>query len=139
MLFATVALDAGRFQWSQMPVAMQWIGATALMAAFAGVWWCTSANHFLSANARIQRERGQRVVRHGPYRFVRHPMYASLIVLTFGMALMLGSWLAVAPAGLIAGLLAIRGRLEDRMLRNELEGYREYVNQVHELLIPELW
>jgi protein-S-isoprenylcysteine O-methyltransferase Ste14 len=138
-LFATAALDAGRFRWSEMPAAVQAIGAAGVIAAFVVIWWCTAANHFLSSNARIQSERGQRVVQHGPYRFVRHPMYTSLIVLMIGMALILGSWLAVVPATLIAVLLVIRTSLEDRMLTTELAGYREYANQVHERLLPGLW
>ena len=138
-LFATAALDAGRFRWSEMPAAVQAIGAVGIIAAFVVIWWCTAANHFLSSNARIQSERGQRVVQHGPYRFVRHPMYTSLIVLMIGMALILGSWLAVVPATLIAVLLVVRTSLEDRMLTTELAGYREYAKQVHERLLPGLW
>ena len=138
-LFATAALDAGRFRWSEMPVAVQAIGAAAIVAAFVVIWWCTAANHFLSSNARIQSERGHRVVQDGPYRFVRHPMYTSLIVLMLGMALVLGSWLAVVPAILIAVLLVVRTSLEDGMLKTELAGYREYANQVHERLLPGLW
>ena len=138
-LFATAALDAGRFRWSEMPTAVQAVGAVALIAAFVVIWWCTAANRFLSADARIQSERGQRVVQQGPYRFVRHPMYTSLIVLMIGMALILGSWLAVVPAALIGVLLVVRTSLEDRMLTTELAGYREYANQVHDRLLPGLW
>jgi len=139
MLFATAALDAGRFRWSDMSIAVQALGAVSLIAAFLVIWWCTASNHFLSANARIQSERGQKVVRQGPYRFVRHPMYTSLIVLMFGMALTLGSWLAIVPAGLIALLLVVRTSLEDRMLTAQLTGYREYANDVRERLFPGLW
>ena len=66
-------------------------------------------------------------------------MYTSLIVLMIAMALILGSWLAVVPAGLIAVLLVVRTSLEDRMLTTELVGYREYANQVHDRLLPGLW
>jgi protein-S-isoprenylcysteine O-methyltransferase Ste14 len=131
--------DAGRFRWSEMATALQAVGAVALVAALAVIWWCTAANRFLSANARIQSERGHRVIQQGPYRFVRHPMYTSLIVLMIAMALILGSWLAVVPAGLIAVLLVVRTSLEDRMLTTELVGYREYANQVHDRLLPGLW
>jgi len=138
-LFTTAALDAGRFRWSEMPTAVQTVGAVALIAAFVVIWWCTAANHFLSANARIQSERGHRVVQQGPYRFVRHPMYTSLIVLMIGMGLILGSWLAVVPATLIAVLLVVRTSLEDRMLTIELAGYREYASRVQARLLPGLW
>jgi protein-S-isoprenylcysteine O-methyltransferase Ste14 len=136
---ATAALDAGRFRWSAMPIVVQVIGMAAVVAAIGVVWWCAAANHFLSTGSRIQSERGQTVVQHGPYRFIRHPMYASRTVLIIGAALMLGSWIALAPAALIALLLVLRSSLEDRMLTAELPGYREYAKHVPARLVPGLW
>ena len=66
-------------------------------------------------------------------------MYASRIVLTIGVALTLGSWIALLPAALIAVLLILRTSLEDRMLTTELPGYREYARHVPERLVPGLW
>ena len=80
IFLATAALDAGRFGWSAMPIVVRAIGTAALVAAVGVIWWCAVANHFLSARSRIQSERGHTVVQHGPYRFVRHPLYASRIV-----------------------------------------------------------
>jgi protein-S-isoprenylcysteine O-methyltransferase Ste14 len=136
---ATAALDAGRFGWSAMPLIVRAIGTAAVVAAIAVIWWCAAANHFLAASSRIQSERGQTVVQHGPYRFVRHPLYASRIVLIIGTALTLGSWLALVPAVLNAVLLILRTSLEDRMLTTELPGYREYAKHVPGRLVPGLW
>jgi protein-S-isoprenylcysteine O-methyltransferase Ste14 len=138
-LFVTAALDAGRFRWSRMPAAPQVVGWTAVSVACAVIWWCTAVNHFLSSDSRLQRDRGQTVVQRGPYRFVRHPMYTSIIVLMIGIALMLGSWLAVVPAILIAVLFVIRTSLEDRMLTEGLDGYREYAGRVRARLVPGVW
>ena len=66
-------------------------------------------------------------------------MYMSLIVLMIGMAVILGSWLSVVPATLIAVLLVVRTSLEDHMLTTELAGYREYANHVRERLLPRVW
>ena len=66
-------------------------------------------------------------------------MYASRIVLTIGVTLTLGSWIALAPAALVALLLVLRTSLEDRMLLTELAGYREYAKHVPERLVPGLW
>jgi protein-S-isoprenylcysteine O-methyltransferase Ste14 len=136
---ATAALDAGRFRWSAMPIAVQVIGTAAVVAAGGVVWWCADANHFLSTRSRIQSERGHTVVQHGPYRFIRHPMYASRTVLILGAALMFGAWIALVPAALIALLLVLRTSLEDRMLTTELPGYREYAKHVPARLVPGLW
>jgi protein-S-isoprenylcysteine O-methyltransferase Ste14 len=136
---ATAALDAGRFRWSAMPIVVQAIGTAAVVAAVGVIWRCAAANHFLSARSRIQSERGHTVVQHGPYRFVRHPMYAARTVLIIGAALMLGSWIALVPAALMAFLLVLRTSLEDRLLTTELPGYREYAKHVPERLVPGLW
>jgi protein-S-isoprenylcysteine O-methyltransferase Ste14 len=139
IFLATAALDAGRFGWPAMPVAVRAIGTAAVVAAIAVIWWCGAANHFLSDKTRIQSERGHTVVQHGPYRFVRHPLYASRIVLITGTALTLGSWIALLPAVLNALLLILRTSSEDRMLMTELPGYPKYAKHVPERLVPGLW
>ena len=52
---------------------------------------------------------------------------------------MLGSWLALVPAALLALLLVLRTSLEDRMLTTELPGYRKYATHVPDRLVPGLW
>ena len=139
IFLATAALDAGRFGWSAMPTIVRAIGTAALVAAVGVIWWCAVANHFLSARFRIQSERGHTVVQHGPYRFVRHPLYAARVILVTGAALTLGAWIALVPAALNAVLLVLRTLLEDRMLTTELPGYREYAKHVPERLVPGQW
>jgi protein-S-isoprenylcysteine O-methyltransferase Ste14 len=56
-----------------------------------------------------------------------------------GTALLLGSWLAVVPAFLSGVSVVVRTSFEDRMLKTELAGYREYADQVHERLFPGVW
>jgi protein-S-isoprenylcysteine O-methyltransferase Ste14 len=139
VLLATAALDAGRFGWSSVPMIVRAIGTAAVLAAIGVIWWCGVTNHFLAASSRIQSDRGHTVVRHGPYRFVRHPLYASRIVLMMGVPLTMGSWIALVPAVLLALLLVVRTSLEDRMLTTELPGYRDYAQHVPERLVPGLW
>jgi protein-S-isoprenylcysteine O-methyltransferase Ste14 len=66
-------------------------------------------------------------------------MYAARTVFIIGVALMLGSWIALVPAAVIAVLLILRTSLEDRMLTTELPGYRKYAKHVPERLVPGLW
>ena len=138
-LLMTAALDAGRFRWSNMPPAVQAVGGACILFAIAVIWWCVAVNPFLASYARIQDDRGHRVVREGPYQFVRHPMYTAIIVLMIGIALFLGSWLAVMPAILIGVVFAVRTRLEDRLLTMGLEGYRAYAELVPSRLLPGVW
>jgi protein-S-isoprenylcysteine O-methyltransferase Ste14 len=139
VLMITAALDAGRFRWSHMPVGVQAFGGSIVFLGSCLVFWCFRTNAFLSSDARIQADRGHCVVRGGPYRYVRHPMYIALIVLMPSVALLLGSWWAVIPAGVIVVLFFVRTALEDRMLRAELAGYEEYAASVRYRLVPGIW
>ena len=88
---------------------------------------------------KVQKERGHKVVTTGPYAYVRHPMYASVILIGTGVPLLLGSWwglLAVPPFMLVR---AFRAVMEERMLTAELEGYADYAKHVRYRFVPLLW
>ena len=132
-------LDAVRFRWSQMPVWLQVVGGLLFCISYYTLFLTYRENSFLSPAMRIQRERGQTVISTGPYRYVRHPMYASYLIQFVGASLLLGSWV-----GLLVGLLftagaARRAVLEEGMLREELAGYLEYMARVKYRLIPYVW
>jgi protein-S-isoprenylcysteine O-methyltransferase Ste14 len=138
-LLITAALDARRLRESAMPPALRAIGVVGFLVSGAVIWWCMSANAYLARFARIQDDRGQRVAQTGPYRFVRHPMYAAIIFLVPCIAFVLGSWWALIPVGLIAIVFVIRTALEDRMLIDELTGYPEYAEKVRYRLLIGIW
>ena len=131
--------DAVRFHWSQVPLFLQVVGAMALVGSFLLISLTFRENSFLSPTVRIQQERGQTVISTGPYRYVRHPMYAGGLLLFLGIPLLLGSWyglllvLVFIPAG------AVRAVLEEFALREELPGYDAYMAQVKYRLIPYIW
>ncbi len=58
----TMPLDAVRFHWSNMPIALQLAGAIALTVSFYFFYQTFKENAFLSPAVRIQSDRGQHVV-----------------------------------------------------------------------------
>jgi hypothetical protein len=96
-------------------------------------------NPYLSPAVRVQTERAQKVVSTGPYRYVRHPMYAAFVLFTFGTALLLGSWYGLLGGLLLIGMVARRAVLEERVLQEELEGYSAYMLRVRYRFVPHLW
>lgn len=132
-------LDAVRFQWSRLPPVVKICGFLALMPSILIGFWAMRVNTYLSPHVRIQKERGHRVCSSGPYRYVRHPMYAAGFPGILGLPLALGSLYALIPAVLIVGLFTLRTHLEDRLLHEELEGYREYAENVRFRLFPGIW
>jgi protein-S-isoprenylcysteine O-methyltransferase Ste14 len=133
-------LDGGRFHWSgEMPAAVI-VGAYAIYLIGNGLAsWAAGSNPFFSSESRLQADRGQRVIRQGPYRFVRHPAYLATVLLWPVTAPLLGSWWAVIPGLLAALTMLIRTIYEDRMLQAELPGYAEYAKQVRYRLFPGIW
>jgi len=134
-----MGLDAVHFRWSQMPGWLQVAGAILLLVSFYLFFLTFRENPYASAAVRVQSERGQTVVTTGPYRYVRHPMYAAGIPFAVGTALLLGSWY-----GLLMGLvftigLALRAVQEERVLQAGLPGYKEYMARVKYRFIPHVW
>jgi protein-S-isoprenylcysteine O-methyltransferase Ste14 len=137
---AVAGLDVGRFHWSDtVPLAVQVIGLLATAAAVAVAVWATAVNRFFSSVVRIQTDRGHHLVTAGPYRFVRHPAYAACPFLFVGVGLALGSWLAALIGLLLVLPILRRTALEDRVLREQLEGYAAYAQQVRYRLFPGVW
>src|SRR5215475_9460826 len=136
---ALMGLDAVRFRWSQVPLWLQVLGTLLLLCSFYVFYLTFRENPFLSPAVRIQTERAHTVVSTGPYHYVRHPMYAGFILYAFGTALLLGSWWGVLGALLLIGIVARRAVLEERALRDELEGYSVYLTRVRYRLLPYLW
>ncbi len=138
-ILVVAGLDA-RFGWSPpIPLGLQI--ATLVLGALGYLLsvWASSSNKFYARFVRIQKERGHFVVSGGPYRYVRHPGYAGLIVFYLTSALTLGSLWTLVPNGLMALLLIVRTALEDEMLQQELDGYREYAGRVRYRLLPGVW
>ncbi len=133
------ALDAGRFQWSSMPVSLVVIGYVMLAAGIAGTSWAQAVNPFFEPGVRIQSERDQRVVDSGPYGMIRHPGYSAALLMFWGLPLALGSFWALLPALIASVLLIVRTGWEDSLLQAELPGYRDYAQRVRYRLLPTIW
>ena len=56
-----------------------------------------------------------------------------------GVPLLLGSNWAFIVAGLFIAMFVVRTGLEDRVLQEELAGYREYSNRVRWKLVKAVW
>ena len=139
VLLILAALDSGRFRWSTVPIWVQLVAWIPLCLGGGIIWRVMAVNAYTSSWARIQDDRGQVVVRHGPYRLVRHPMYLGIVIGFTFLSLALGSWWALIPAAPIVGLFVYRTAREDRMLLDGLDGYDEYVEEVQYRLVPGLW
>lgn len=142
LFLATVvvaALDAGRFHWTALSESTQ-ISALAVLILAAGLQvWAMTANPFFSTAICIQTERGHQLVARGPYRFIRHPGYLAMMIITPATAVALGSTAALAPAVCYSALILWRTKREDKFLVERLAGYAGYTARVRHRLILDFW
>lgn len=136
---ALPGLDAVRFAWSHVPLAVKLAGGVAYVLGWMGIVWTHRANTYLAPVVRVQTERDHQVIDTGPYAIVRHPMYAAFLLWMPGASLLLGSLYATAASLVPMALLGVRTYLEDECLARDLPGYAEYRTRVRHRLIPGIW
>ncbi len=135
-VFVVAALDR-RLGWSRVPDAIVVAGDAIVALGLAAVWRVFRANTFTAGTIQVEAE--QHVVSTGPYRIVRHPMYASAIAMLLGIPLALGSWPALLAVAPLAAVIVWRLLDEERVLDAELAGYPAYRARVRYRLVPFVW
>ena len=130
------ALDH-RFGWSPVPTAICLAGDVLVAVGRGVVMLVIIQNSYAATTVRV--EAGQKLVSSGVYGLVRHPMYTSYVIMMVGIPLALGSYwgLVFVIPGLL--VIALRIRDEEKLLREELDGYREYTQKVRYRLVPCMW
>lgn len=138
-LYSVAGFDAVRYQWSSLSISWWPVGLVCWLGGNALLTWAMGVNPFFEKTVRIQTERNHRVIDTGPYAFVRHPGYLGFFGWLLSVPLMLGTAWALLPAGLAIVSVVVRTALEDRTLREELDGYEAYADRVRFRLLPGIW
>jgi len=135
--FVIAGLDSGRLGWSgPVPLGVTIAGAVLMLLGQIIFAVAKRQNAFFSSTVRVQSERGHRVCESGLYHYVRHPGYLGMLLSLLAFPLLINSYWAFVPAVFGAVLLLIRTMIEDRLLTEELPGYRDYVARTRWRLIP---
>jgi protein-S-isoprenylcysteine O-methyltransferase len=128
--------------WAAIPVlrrSLFWLGIASIFTGVALRWYAIRVlGHFFTRDVATQA--GQRVVRDGPYRLIRHPAYSGTLLTLLGIGLSLGNWLALLAvlAGGVIGHL-YRAQVEEQALAAALgEPYRTYMRYTCRF-IPFVW
>ena len=140
IIVVLAGLDSGRFNWSQN---FNWIISISgvLLTIIGQVIFLTarSQNKFFSSVVRIQKDRGHVVCDTGLYKIVRHPGYLGMTLSLMALPLITTSIWSIIPTLIAIILLFVRTSLEDKTLKNELDGYIEYTRKTRSKLIPLVW
>lgn len=132
--FGILLLQAGS-------VALQWRSATpgalavALWLACAALGlWALSANRPGNFNIRPEPKAAGQLVQTGPYRWIRHPMYAALLLFSAGCTVFVAT---LRVGGLSLALLLVlwlKASLEERLLCRHHPAYRAYMARTRRFL-----
>ncbi len=128
-----VVLGARALQpWPTWPVL---VGA-ALLAAAGGVLGLAAlaANRPGNFNIHPAPRAGGRLVAHGPYRWIRHPMYAAVLLLTAAATVVAASVPAALGWTLLLAVLIVKATLEERWLSAHHDAYAEYCRHTRRLV-----
>lgn len=91
----------------------------------AGTAWSVWSLRSLGRNLSLIAQ-AREVADRGPYRLVRHPLYAGEIVSALGMALTASTFAAFALWVALVAMQVYRALAEERVLLGALPGYRDY-------------
>lgn len=126
-----------RFGWHVLPKSVCIAAAVVFLISYALYAEVLRENTYLSRTIQVQE--GQTVVDTGLYGIVRHPMYSATLLLFLSMPLVLGSLFSFLIFLFYPLLIVKRIIGEEKLLEEELAGYREYQQKVKYRLLPFLW
>jgi protein-S-isoprenylcysteine O-methyltransferase Ste14 len=119
-----------------VPDPLRWVGLALVVLGIAFALWAiaTLGRHY---DVELEIHRDHELVRTGPYRFVRHPLYTGLGLHFAGACLATGNLVLIAGTLLVTyPALYLRAKTEERLLRERFgPAYDEYAREVG-MLVP---
>ena len=128
LLMCWPRIPVARLNWRLLPMTAGtfWIGAAVTVG---GLLFSVWARVTLGANwsRSVTIKQGHELIRAGPYRLVRHPIYTGLLTGFLGTAIALGELRGVVAFVLIFASLWYKLQLEERFMRTQFgETYVDY-------------
>lgn len=117
-----------RMSWASLPLpaAIRWLGAAVGAATVLLLLWTLRTLGTNLTDTVVTRQH-HTLITTGPYRYIRHPFYICLLLLSIAIGLLAANWFLTAAGILIFVLLAIRMPIEERMLAERFgDPYRDY-------------
>lgn len=115
-------------------IAIQLIGLAIMLIGVIGyIVSILHLRHNWAVSAAIKE--GHTLVKSGPYKFIRHPMYFFMILVALGSGMLISNFLIMLYTPIVAFLYYLRAKKEEEMLVKALSGYEQYMKE-SKMLIP---
>ncbi len=130
-------INPASMEWASIPVPawLRWAAVAASLSLLpALVWLFASIGRNISET--VLTKRSHRLITHGPYRWIRHPLYsvATGIFIALGVAAANAFIVLVAVLAIMAVLVAIIPREEAQLIAKFGDDYRSYRERTGRLL-----
>ena len=123
-----VVLVSFLFGWGgYLPIWVAWLGVVLLLLGIPmRVWALVTLGRFFTMPITLRED--HRIVRDGPYRYLRHPAYTAGLLMGVGMALILATpvGIGVSIAALLAAYVYRIHREEQILISRFGDAYRDY-------------
>ncbi len=140
LLFVAMFVSAGlnyHFRWWILPDWLVIAAAVVFLLGYAMYVEVMRENVWLSRTVEVQDNK--QVVDTGLYGIVRHPMYSATLILFLTMPIVLASPWSFVIMLLYVPIVVKRIQNEEMVLKQELGGYKEYIQRIRYRLIPFVW
>ncbi|MCK4818184.1 isoprenylcysteine carboxylmethyltransferase family protein [bacterium] len=143
--FSTSILLAGfiipgldhRLAWSNVPTYIVITADFIVLSGYLIIFFVFKQNSY--ASRIIEVNENQQVISTGLYGVVRHPMYLGVLIMFLPTPIALGSYWALIPFAVLPVSLVLRILNEEKVLSDNLQGYKEYCQKTRFRLIPFIW
>ncbi len=132
------SIPALRFAGFQSPIAF-WVGIFAMCFGFLLRHWSIYVlGKFFRTTVELEKE--HKLVRRGPFRYIRHSSYSGMILFCIGYGLVAQNWLSLIAAVLFPTVaLLYRIKIEEAALVQGIGAEYEEYQKSTKRLIPMIW
>ena len=120
--------------FSAEPVPSKWYLLTSYSAGLFLGLWAVFRMGITSLNAGPDPKPGARLLDSGPYRIIRHPMYAAILLVFIPLVIQSPDTIRIIVLTVLILNLLLKMNYEERLIMESMEGYRAYSEKTWRLI-----